>query len=223
MTWSASRYSVVAEQDAAGRAAAASGTYPIPESLRVAVPRRLASFLAGRATASAALCTAGCGDWHRSVSRAESGAPLWPTGWVGSISHTDALCVSAVAKQSLVSCLGVDCELIMSEKIAEEVVHSIAPELRALPREGGLSSLPFAVTLAFAAKEALFKALFPMVGEFFGFEAAYVERMDADGGELLLRLSVALSQDLPAGRAFVCRWTVFEGHVIALVEVTSPM
>ena len=221
VTWSAAGFRMLEEVGPASMAGGEGVAFPIPESLLAAAPRRLASFLAGRGVASAALRQAGFRDWDQPIGRLTSGAPQWPVGWVGSIAHTDSLCVSAVAENDAVSYLGIDCELMMSQKIASEVGTSIAPELAARGLDSAFTDFPQAVTVAFAAKESLYKALFPVVGSFFGFEAAEVELVDAAAGILELRLAVPLAPALPAGRAFQCRWVVQRGHVIAAVEVTS--
>lgn len=221
VTWAAAGFRVIEEVGPASSARDGRTPYPIPESLHSAAPRRLASFLAGRGVASAALYQAGFRDREQPIGRLASGAPQWPAGWVGSIAHTDSLCVAAVAESSIVSCLGIDCELMVSQKIASEVGKSIAPELTARRLDAAFADFPYALTAAFAAKESLYKALFPEVGAFFGFEAAEVESMDAEAGMLRLRLTQALSPRLPAGRVFECRWVVQRDHVIAVVEVTS--
>ena len=217
VTWSAAGFRVLEGAGLANGWAA----YPLPEALLTAAPRRLATFLAGRGVAAAALRQAGFRDERQPIGRLASGAPQWPMGWVGSIAHTDELCVAAVAKSDVVSYLGVDCELMMSQKIATEVGKSIAPEMAARGLDSAFSDFPHAMTVAFAAKESLYKALFPSVGAFFGFEAAELESIDAEAGVLQLRLTLALAPALPAGRAFQCRWVVQRDHVIAAIEVTS--
>src|SRR5688572_29707947 len=64
---------------------------PLPATLHGAVPKRQAEFRAGRYCAMTALTAldarfAGC-----EVGRADSGAPVWPAGIVGSISHSDGM------------------------------------------------------------------------------------------------------------------------------------
>ena len=44
------------------------------------------------------------------VTKAPSGAPLWPRGIVGSLAHDRAVAVAAVARAADISCLGIDIE-----------------------------------------------------------------------------------------------------------------
>jgi 4'-phosphopantetheinyl transferase EntD len=73
-----------------------------------AAPRRQREFALGRACARAAL--AGFGHGHAILGRRANGAPLWPDGVVGSISHTQGLAVALTAPAEAFRGLGVDVE-----------------------------------------------------------------------------------------------------------------
>ncbi|CCJ91504.1 4'-phosphopantetheinyl transferase [enterobactin] siderophore [Cronobacter turicensis 564] len=77
--------------------------------------------------------------------------------------------------------------------------------------------LPFAsaLTLAFSAKESLFKALFPQVGDWFGFECANVVALDAH--QLTLRLACPLGPFTP-GRCFTLYWRQETQQILTLVN-----
>jgi 4'-phosphopantetheinyl transferase EntD len=118
-------------------------------------------FLAGRLAARRAL--AGLGRPAVAVPMAEDRAPVWPEGVVGSISHAAGLAVAVVADAPAL--LGVD--IARLEPFEAALIPEICrPEERALiPLEGqGL----FACAL-FSAKEAAFKAQYPVTGLIFGF------------------------------------------------------
>ncbi|HMS01734.1 MAG TPA: 4'-phosphopantetheinyl transferase superfamily protein [Gemmatimonadaceae bacterium] len=181
----------------------------VPDALANAVPRRCAAFAAGRHAAEAALVAAGCppGDAH--VGRDATGAPQWPAGFVGSIAHTDTHALAMVARTPPVRGVGVDLEAPLSDTVAAEVGPSVAPELRdrdAVARVWhGETPLAFpdALTLVFTAKEALYKALAPRVGRFFGFEAAECVAITRTG--VSLRLTGALDGGFAAGDTFDVR------------------
>lgn len=123
----------------------------LPEDLRGAVAKRRREFLHGRLCAALALRSAGFPEELPRRGR----APLWPEGAAGSISHTDTRAIAAVARGGA---LGVDCEdLINAERAATLHDTLISGSEAALRPEG----LPFEayLTLAFSAKEALYKAL----------------------------------------------------------------
>ena len=103
------------------------------------------------------------------VLRAPSGAPQWPAGVVGSISHDD----SAAAVVMTLAChglsLGVDVE--PDEPLPGELVSLIAS-----PAElADFGTEPSGLRLLFAIKEAVFKAVFPQDGQFLDFHDVSVD------------------------------------------------
>ncbi len=67
---------------------------PLPAGYFSAVNKRRAEYLAGRMAAADAIRRL-CGFWH-TPGTGDSGAPIWPNGLVGSISHSDNYVVSVV-------------------------------------------------------------------------------------------------------------------------------
>ncbi|MEZ8377509.1 4'-phosphopantetheinyl transferase [Vibrio splendidus] len=121
--------------------------------------KRKAEFIAGRRAALHALRIEGCDCLELPIG--EHRSPVWPEGWIGSISHTDDLAVATVSSLSDVSLVGLDVE----ELINENQVMSLMPmfvspqEIKHLAR----THLPIQwfVTLVFSAKESIFKAIYP--------------------------------------------------------------
>lgn len=102
------------------------------------------------------------------VLRGEKGEPLWPDGICGSISHTSHIAVASVAKREACLSLGLDIEhlnrlmnLNISRKIASE------KEIEWIEKED--SNRRERTLALFSAKEALYKALFPLEQVYFGF------------------------------------------------------
>ena len=151
----------------------------VPSVLSRAVPRRQAQFRAGRYCAMRALEALDAGIDQRHVDRAPSGAPIWPVGVTGSITHTDDFASAAVASTTAVVSLGIDTERIMSEQQAREVGHLVASSMELEHcRAAGIGS-PAAVTLVFSAKESIFKCLHPLVGRMFEFDDVRLVGVDA--------------------------------------------
>src|SRR5580692_7617313 len=88
--------------------ALAGGDIEIPAALTTAVASRRAEFVAGRLCAREALAALGAPSTR--VPRGIDGAPEWPTGFVGSISHTAELAFAAVAPAAEARGLGLDVE-----------------------------------------------------------------------------------------------------------------
>jgi 4'-phosphopantetheinyl transferase EntD len=82
-----------------------------PEELALvaaAVPRRRAEFGTGRACARRALAALGVTPCP--LLRDRDGAPIWPAGVVGSITHTDGYCAVVVARSQDARSVGLDAE-----------------------------------------------------------------------------------------------------------------
>lgn len=169
-------HSVLLRLQVANGAVAAVG---LPEPHRAGAsemtPARRAEFESGRAAAAHALREAGCAG-NCAVSSDARGVPLFPRGFVGSIAHKYGRAIAAIAKASATSGLGVDLEFdegLHDAALAEEVVTSgEVPQLAVLRAEH--PSLVSTATLVLAAKEALFKAVFPITRTDFTFGDAQV-------------------------------------------------
>jgi len=120
-----------------------------------AAPKRQRDFALGRACAHAAL--AQLGKSEAVIAIGESGAPLWPAGIVGSITHTTGYAAAMVAETRSFSGIGVDAERVGG------VTQDLWPRLfDAAERDHlmGLEGESRAVmaTLFFSAKETAYKA-----------------------------------------------------------------
>ena len=188
----------------------------LPETIRRCAPRRQATFAAGRMAAQKALCKAGC----RSAAPpgiGNDGLPEWPSGWLGSISHSDDTAAAVVAPVGCARLLGLDLERIVTAEIAAQ----IAPEIMPGQPVGHSGLLPeHEVTCAFSAKEALYKALYPLTRQFRDFSAAHIGWQKAGSGAPV-RVMLTLTEDWGAGWA---TGTVFEalqrtaaGHVTTIL------
>ncbi len=164
---------------------------------RTAAARRR-DFALGRAAARRALRA--LGSAAPPIPRGAHREPVWPEGVVGSITHAQGFAVAAVAFRA--RCGGVGLDLEHRTRFFPELMDQIAfgverHRLGALPP----ASRPDAVLEVFAAKEAIYKAFFPRVRRFFGFEAAQVMHGDEDG-RLTARLVEPLDPDYPPDRTF---------------------
>lgn len=175
-----------------------------------AVPKRQAEFAAGRHAAELALARWSCTE---PVARAADGAPLWPSGFVGSISHAGALAVAAVASDRVLDGLGVDLEPVVSNEvyleIHERVLSPAERELlaRALPELSETERF----TLGFSAKESFYKCVNPLSGEFFEFHDARV--VSADAARIVLALDRPLRGGFAQGFALSGRFVLDAGRI----------
>jgi enterobactin synthetase component D len=172
----------------------------IPEDLKRAVPSRQIEFLAARFCCREALLALDPEQISGEVGRSPNRAPIWPDGIVGSITHSGGLASVALATVSTCRSIGIDTEIVFSTRVSDEIGDQIAApdELSLLERDAARTHA-LAVTLAFSAKESLFKCLYPSVRRFFGFREVSVIAVATRANYVRLRLNTNLSELLPAG------------------------
>lgn len=129
-------------------------------------PKRQISWYGGRIVLRTAL--ADLGAPAGALPSNDRGAPRVPSGFVGSISHTDTLATALVARASGWD-VGIDIEAIArtTHDVSRHVLTDV--ELEALDPLGD-EERHRQVLLRFSAKEALYKALDPSVQRFVGFK-----------------------------------------------------
>jgi 4'-phosphopantetheinyl transferase EntD len=184
-----------------------------------AVPRRRGEFAAGRACARAALAQLGLPA--APILPGPRGAPQWPPGVVGTITHCDGYRASAVAHARDVLTLGLDAEPDgpLPGGVLDAV--SLAEERDRLP---GLAAAAPHVPwdrLLFCAKEAVYKAWFPLAGRWLGFEEAAIT-FAPDAGTFTARLLVP--GPAVGGRpldGFSGRWLARGGLLLAAIAVPA--
>jgi enterobactin synthetase component D len=194
-------------------------TLPLPPALSQAAPRRVSTFLAGRHCAMRALRDAGYRG-SAILAQGPDGSPCWPRDYVGSISHTDHRALAVVAPSALVRNVGVDCERIMRSDEAEGIAQAVVPEIRDLPpmRHSRDALSPEAlVTIAFSAKESLYKCLRSLVGAYFDFSDALLVRVDPSDQRLVLRLARTLAPRFEEGMEFGATFSMWEETIVTLI------
>lgn len=87
---------------------------------------------------------------------AKDGAPLWPPGFVGSISHCPDYCVAAVGRDAEFRAIGIDAEPHLA--LPEGVLDVIATRSEQAWLRAGADASVFRDRVLFSAKEAAFKA-----------------------------------------------------------------
>ena len=130
--------------------------------------RRRREFLLGRAAAHQAIAAL-CGGSEQPIGRGPRGQPLWPAGLVGSISHTRGLALAAVARRRAQQRPRRRRGAPRSPRPAGGVRRVASPAEQAWIEADGPD---LRLKLLFSAKEAIFKALYPLAEVFFGYKQA---------------------------------------------------
>ncbi|MGE8656123.1 MAG: 4'-phosphopantetheinyl transferase family protein [Achromobacter sp.] len=178
--------------------------------------RRQAEFQAGRQLAAQLLAALDAPVTQVGVAADRS--PVWPEGFVGSISHSRRLVAVAVARRRDVRAVGIDIEAI-AEDHAVEAIESVCmrPEERGVDT-GGLTRAEFA-TLLFSAKEAFYKCMQPLTRIAFDFPDVSITRIDPARQCLELRLLRAATAEFGPGHRFQCGYRRAQGHVYTALEI----
>jgi enterobactin synthetase component D len=149
---------------------------------------------------------------------AEDGrAPSWPSNVVGSITHSRHLVAAAISDTKLLIGLGIDLE--EKDRVKIELAKNIlsVQDLKIAP---GLSEREL-LTLIFSAKESLYKALYPLVKKYFGFDKAAVTKIDLENKVFIIELLDVLSADFnPKKRfRFAGKFAFLNQHILTVLEI----
>ncbi len=149
------------------------------QSIDRAIRSRQLEFATGRQCARAAL--AKLGQPAVAIPRGPRGAPMWPTGFVGSITHCAGFRAAAVASAADILAVGIDAE--PNAPLPQNVIDVVS-----LPRERTLLSRLAATEdaspegtgtawdrLLFSAKESVYKIWYPLTGTFLDFVDAELD------------------------------------------------
>ena len=157
---------------------------PLKELRHCARSRQL-SFVAGRLCAMEALRQLGISQFQ--VARGDSGEPLWPSGVIGTITHSvDFACAAVTMRAPGTSGLGIDSEKIIDDVALRDIasVCLTDSERAQLPNA---NDAELHATVAFSLKESFYKAIHPMVRRFVDYQELEVDEIDLKHGYAMLR------------------------------------
>ncbi|MEV4319014.1 4'-phosphopantetheinyl transferase superfamily protein [Actinocrispum sp. NPDC049592] len=149
----------------------------------------------------------------------ERGAPQWPAGVVGSMTHCAGYRAAVVARSSDIHTIGIDAE--PHAPLPQEGMLRMIGREEEIPRLAALSARDPGVhwdRMLFCAKEAVYKAWYPLTHKWLGFEEASVT-LDPAGtfdARLLVPGPVIAGEQVSG---FTGRWIVSDGLVITAIVV----
>ncbi|MDX3517013.1 4'-phosphopantetheinyl transferase family protein [Streptomyces scabiei] len=196
--------------------------YPEEEAVVArAVAKRRREFTVVRACARRAMEKLGVPP--RALVPGERGAPVWPEGLTGSMTHCEGYAAAALVRLGDLASLGIDAE--PHGPLPEGVLAAIAlpAEETRLARLSADDPTVHWDRLLFSAKESVYKAWFPLTGRWLDFSEADIEvRVEPGGRSGTLRARLLVPGPMVGGRrvdAFDGRWTVRRGLVATAVPV----
>lgn len=171
---------------------------------------RRRQFLTGRSLARDAL--AALGHPPTAIGRDVRGAPLWPQGVVGSVTHTDRYAAVTLADHRTCSALGIDAEPLAPLPDDARDVVATPEEVRELTAVAG----EHAGLLAFVAKEAVFKAWWPREQTELDFLEVVLASETEPAHQGTLRAEIATPR-----LQWQVRWRIAQDHLLAAVVVPA--
>jgi enterobactin synthetase component D len=166
-----------------------------------AVESRQREFAAGRVLARGLLAELGHPGFAI-VREKEGRLPVWPEGIVGSISHSDELCMAVVAEAGRYRGVGVDLE--PDEPVQQDIERVVLKDgEHQWVGRGEDDERGRRCRMVFSAKEAVYKAFYPTTRTFWSFQDVTLE-MDLDSdpevGRFLAQLPPGAGPDSIEGR-----------------------
>lgn len=183
------------------------------EAVEGAAQSRIEQFTAGRVCSRIALGRLGVAATTPIV-RGEDRAPIWPPGFVGSISHTDAWCAAAVAREQDLRSVGIDLEPAtpLKEALWRRVCTRAERERLRERTSPGLMG-----KILFSAKESVYKCQYPITHQFLGFHAVEIELGDGEF-RAVFRQEV---REFQPGDVVTGRYLVEDGLVASACELRA--
>jgi 4'-phosphopantetheinyl transferase EntD len=192
--------------------------FPAEEAtLTHAADKRRREFTTARQCARAALRRLGIQP--APILPGERGAPRWPAGVVGSMTHCGGYRAAAVARAREMLTVGIDAEPNEPLRAGVAAAITVAGEPAALARLRAWQPAVSWDRLLFSAKESVYKAWFPLTGRWLDFDQAEIA-LDARTGTFAAQLLVA-PPTVVGHRltGFVGRWLVRNGLLLTAIAV----
>ncbi|MFZ0832291.1 MAG: 4'-phosphopantetheinyl transferase [Mycobacterium sp.] len=152
------------------------------------------------------------------ILKGDKGEPCWPDGVVGSLTHCEGFRGAVVGRAPDVRSVGIDAEPhdVLPDGVLDAV--SLPAERRALT---AMSADLHWDRILFCAKEATYKAWYPLTRRWLGFEDAHIDfAVDADGvggafvSQILIDPKALSGPPLTELRG---RWSVREGLALTAI------
>ena len=154
------------------------------------------------------------------ILKGDKGEPCWPDGVVGSLTHCTGFRGAAVGRNGIVRSVGIDAE-------PHDVLPNGVLDAVSLPKERAeLQQMPAGLhwdRILFCAKEATYKAWFPLTHRWLGFEDAHITfEVDGSGSAGTFRSKILIDPAAESGpplTALAGRWTVRGGLALTAIAL----
>ncbi len=179
-----------------------------------AVQKRKDEFLLGRAASYHALKKVGFSS-PPPVLKGKNREPIWPTEYVGTITHSNGVAAAAVCSEKYAAGIGIDIETV-GKNVSTGVFRLTCTEKELALVNADTSKNQTMFKRIFSAKEAGFKAFYPHAKEYIDYREAelawHAETSCFEG--ILLK---AAGKDYPVGSPFTVGSRLISGFVFSYV------
>lgn len=210
---------VYVEQAEEGSGVEVGDVWPVEiDAMPGALPGRRAEFLTTRACARRALVRMGLPA--QAIPVGADRGPVWPPGVVGSLTHSAGLRAAAVAHETAWCGIGIDVEpnqALPAGVIGIAAAGSERAELQTLRLADAAVAWD---RLLFSAKEAIFKAWFPVTGHWLGFDECTLSICAS--GTFVGHLSLRGVDEQGWVRSVSGRWGVSGLRLLTAVAIPAP-
>jgi len=183
-----------------------------PEELAIisaAIEKRQKEFSSGRLCARALLEQLGFENFP--LLAGDKREPLWPQGICGSITHSDGYCAAAISKTDKIKSIGLDAEVF--SRFKENLLEQIClPSEIMVMNELSDDDFQKRFGLLFSAKEAFYKAQYPLTKIWLNFHDVSIT---VSGDEFSLQLMSDISGPFKQNDEFKGRFHFDEKYVYA--------
>lgn len=161
----------------------------LPQQLAKASLKRKSEFLAGREISTLALKKIAIK--HPYVGYGHKQEPIWPVGSVGSISHSEGRVVVICARDTHFVGLGIDIESVSKDNSVKDLANIIGSddEYALMYRHNLEYSRNTLIIILFSAKEAVYKASYPVHRKFLDFYDVTLKSISKLDKSLNLKIS----------------------------------
>ena len=153
------------------------------------------------------------------IPRGPDGAPIWPAGVVGSMTHCPAYRAAAVARASAVRSVGVDAE--PNEPLPPDVLDVVARDSERAWVSCLQATRPDVSwdTLLFSAKESVFKTWYPLHRRWLDFDQIIITVEPSDGTFAARLAGPATPAGAAAPASFAGRWLTRDSLLMTAIAV----
>ncbi len=180
-----------------------------------ASPLRRVEFSIGRAAAHSALAQLGVSPSAAVLRVPESRAPLWPGGFIGSITHKSERAYALAADSTHARGLGIDLEMVNDRHIDISKRIATAEEITWIEQSPKLKSLR--MLLLFSAKESFYKAVSPLLTDHIGFHD--VTLLPRDESSFRAHVSQRFLGQLPSAEEITIHYAIDQGYILSMCRV----